>query len=37
VYDVCSNSGMSSGHATKRRKLFKEARQQLEIIEVEYN
>lgn len=37
VYDICSNAGMSAGHATKRRTLFKEARQKLEIIEVEYN
>ncbi len=36
VYDICSNSGMSANHATKRRKLFKEARQRLEIIEAEY-
>ncbi len=36
VYDFCSNHGMSGSHATKRRKLFKEARQKLEIIEVGY-
>jgi len=36
VYDICSNSGMSSNHATQRRKLFKEAKQQLEIIEATY-
>ncbi len=36
VYDVCSNNSMSRNHATKRRKLYKEAKQELEIIEVEY-
>lgn len=36
VYDICSNHGMSGGHAIKRRKLYKEARQKLEIIEAEY-
>jgi len=36
VYDVCSNHGMSANQATKRRKLYKDARQKLEIIEAEY-
>lgn len=36
VFDICGDDGMSKKHAATRRKLYKEARQTLEIIDVEY-
>jgi len=36
VYDIYSDSGISSTHGTKRRSLFREAKQKLEVIKVEY-
>ena len=36
VYDICSDSGMSKNHSARRRTLYREAKQKLEIIDVEY-
>jgi superfamily II DNA or RNA helicase len=36
VFDVCGDSGFSKKHAATRRALYKEAKQPLEIIEVDY-
>ncbi len=36
VFDICSDSGMSKSHASRRRSLYREAKQRLEIIDVEY-
>ncbi len=36
VYDIFSDSGMSKKHAARRRTLYKEAKQKLEIVDVEY-
>ncbi len=36
VFDVCGDSGFSKNHAATRRALYKEAKQPLQVIEVEY-
>lgn len=36
VYDICSDSGLSRSHASKRRTLYREAKQKFEIVDVEY-
>lgn len=36
VYDICSDSGMCQKHAARRRTLYREARQKMEVIDVEY-
>jgi superfamily II DNA or RNA helicase len=36
VFDICSDDGLSKKHATARRKLFKEAKQTMHVIDVEY-
>lgn len=36
VFDISSDSGMCKSHATRRRSLFREAKQKTEIIDVEY-
>ena len=36
VYDICSDSGMSRAHASRRRSLYREAKQKFEIVDVEY-
>ncbi len=36
VFDICSNHGISGSHSKKRIKLFREAKQHIEIIEAKY-
>lgn len=36
VFDICSDAGMSKKHAARRRTLYREARQTLQTIDVEY-
>ena len=37
VFDICGNDGMSKKHAATRRTLYREAKQTMEIIDVEYH
>lgn len=37
VFDICGNDGMSKKHSARRRTLYKEAKQTLQIIDVEYH
>ena len=37
VFDICGNDGMSKKHAATRRTLYREAKQTLNIIDVEYH
>ncbi len=37
VFDICGNDGMSKKHSATRRRLYKEAKQTLQIIDVEYH